>query len=125
MERLEMVKEILKRVNTDPIFNQRAEETLEEAGITRELAEITKKKYEAEKEYNKATLKEIEVARQEKVPATLIKDVVKSRLAEKLFEVRILETKEAYILNRLRNERSNVEILRTILSYKKEEMKDL
>ena len=35
------------------------------------------------------------------------------------------ETKEAYILNRLRNERSNVEILRTILSYKKEEMKDL
>ena len=87
--------------------------------LTRELAEITKKKYEAEKEYNKATLKEIEVARQEKVPATLIKDVVKSRLAEKLFEVRILETKEAYILNRLRNERSNVEILRTILSYKK------
>ena len=78
--------------------------------LTRELAEITKKKYEAEKEYNKATL---------------IKDVVKSRLAEKLFEVRILETKEAYILNRLRNERSNVEILRTILSYKKEEMKDL
>ena len=125
MERLEMVKEILKRVNTDPIFNQRAEETLEEAGVTRELAEITKKKYEVEKEYNKATLKEIEVARQEKVPATLIKDVVKSRLAEKLFEVRILETKEAYILNRLRNERSNVEILRTILSYKKEEMKDL
>ena len=93
--------------------------------LTRELAEITKKKYEAEKEYNKATLKEIEVARQEKVPATLIKYVVKSRLAEKLFELRILETKETYILNRLRNERSNVEILRTILSYKKEEMKDL
>ena len=93
--------------------------------LTKELAEITRKKCEVEEGYNKATLKEIEVARQEKVPATLIKDVVKSRLAEKLFEVRILETKEAYILNRLRNERSNVEILRTILSYKKEEMKDL
>jgi hypothetical protein len=53
MERLEMVKEILKRVNTDPIFNQRAEETLEEAGITREeymrYVDIAKKIYESEK----------------------------------------------------------------------------
>ena len=52
MERLEMVKEILKRVNTDPIFNQRAEETIEEAGITREeymrYVDIAKKIYESE-----------------------------------------------------------------------------
>ena len=54
MERLEMVKEILKRVNTDPIFNQRAEETLEEVGITREeymrYADIAKRLYESENE---------------------------------------------------------------------------
>ena len=52
MERLEMIKEILKRVNTDPIFNQRAEETLEEAGITREeymrYVDIAKKIYDSE-----------------------------------------------------------------------------
>ena len=84
--------------------------------LTRELAEITKKKYEAEKEYNKATLKEIEVARQEKVPATLIKDVVKSRLAEKLFEVRILETKEAYILNGLRKDGPQYFYVRPLIS---------
>ena len=52
MERLEMVKEILKRVKTDPIFNQRSEESLEEAGITREeymrYVDMAKKIYENE-----------------------------------------------------------------------------
>ena len=93
--------------------------------LTKELAEVTKEKSIAEKEYNIETEKQIERARAEKIQATLIKDIVKARMAEKYFKVRILEVKETYILNRLRNERSNIEILRTILSYKKEEMKDL
>ena len=52
MERLEMVKEILKRVNTDPIFNRRTKKTLKESGVTREeymrYVDIAKKIYESE-----------------------------------------------------------------------------
>ncbi len=94
-------------------------------GLTKELAEITKEKCIAEKEYSIEKEKQIERARAEKIQAVLINDVVKSRMAESFFKIRILEVKETYILNRLRNERSNVEVLRTMLSYKKEEMKDL
>ena len=102
---------------------QLAKKDLDE--LTKELAEISRDKCVAEKEYNIEKEKQIERARAEKIQAVLINDIVKSRMAEKYFKIRILEVKETYILNRLRNERSNVEILRTILSYKKEEMKDL
>ena len=64
--------------------------------LTKELAEVTKEKSIAEKEYNIETEKQIERARAEKIQSTLIKDVVKARMAEKYFKVRILEVKETF-----------------------------
>ena len=93
--------------------------------LTRELATVSKERCELERKCNKENEIQIEKARAEKIQATLIKEVAKSRMADLLFELRILEVKETYFLNLLRNERSQNEILRTMLSYKKEEMKDL
>lgn len=75
--------------------------------------------------YNKALAIEIEKARQEKIQATLIKDIVKSRMADIIFEIQLADTKVEYLKNKLRNERENVKVQITLLSYKKEEMKNL
>ena len=52
MERLNEVKEILQRVNTDPLFNENIKDTLEEHGVTEEdfrrWVDIAKKIYESE-----------------------------------------------------------------------------
>ena len=54
MERLNEIKEILHRVNTDPLFNENIKGTLEEYGVTREeyirYVDIAKKIYESEME---------------------------------------------------------------------------
>ena len=52
MERLNEIKEILHRVNTDPLFDENIKGTLEEHGVTREeymrYVDIAKKIYESE-----------------------------------------------------------------------------
>ena len=91
--------------------------------LTIQLANSSKERNAKELEYNKKIQVEIERARQEGIQATLIKDVVKSRLADLIFEINMATSKETFFNNRLNDERSNIEILRTILSYKKETIK--
>ena len=91
--------------------------------LTIQLANSSKEKNAKELEYNKKIQVEIERARQEGIQATLIKDVVKSRLADLIFEINMATSKETFFNNRLKDERSNIEILRTILSYQKETLK--
>ena len=91
--------------------------------LTIQLANASKERNAKELEYNKKIQVEIERARQEGIQATLIKDVVKSRLADLIFEINIATSKETFFNNRLKDERSNIEILRTILSYQKETIK--
>lgn len=91
--------------------------------LTIQLANASKERNTKELEYNKRIQVEIEKARQEGIQATLIKDVVKSRLAELMFELNMAASKEAFYNNRLKDERANIEILRTILSYQKEQIK--
>ena len=91
--------------------------------LTIQLANSSKEKNAKELEYNKKIQVEIERARQEGIQATLIKDVVKSRLADLIFEINMATSKETFFNNRLKDERSNIEILRTILSYQKETIK--
>ena len=91
--------------------------------LTIQLANASKERNTKELEYNKKIQVEIEKARQEGIQATLIKDIVKSRLAELMFEMNMAASKEAFFNNRLKDERSNIEILRTILSYQKETIK--
>lgn len=75
--------------------------------------------------YNKALAIEIEKARQEKIQVTLIKDIVKGRMADIIFEVQLADTKVEYLKNKLKNERENCNSLRTMISFGKEEMKNL
>ena len=91
--------------------------------LTIQLANASKERNAKELEYNKKIQVEIERARQEGIQATLIKDVVKSRLADLIFEINMATSKETFFNNRLKDERSNIEILRTILSYQKETIK--
>lgn len=103
-------------------------QTLEESKktldqLTIQLANSSKERNAKELEYNKKIQVEIERARQEGIQATLIKDVVKSRLADLIFEINMATSKETFFNNRLKDERSNIEILRTILSYQKETIK--
>lgn len=91
--------------------------------LTIQLANSSKERNAKELEYNKKIQVEIERARQEGIQATLIKDVVKSRLADLIFEINMATSKETFFNNRLKDERSNIEILRTILSYQKETIK--
>lgn len=91
--------------------------------LTIQLANSSKERNAKELEYNKKIQVEIERARQEGIQATLIKDVVKSRLADLIFEMNMATSKETFFNNRLKDERSNIEILRTILSYQKETIK--
>ena len=103
-------------------------QTLEESKktldqLTIQLANSSKERNAKELEYNKKIQVEIERARQEGIQATLIKDVVKSRLADLIFEMNMATSKETFFNNRLKDERSNIEILRTILSYQKETIK--
>ena len=91
--------------------------------LTIQLANWSKERNAKELEYNKKIQVEIERARQERIQATLIKDVVKSRLADLIFEINMATSKETFFNNRLKDERSNIEILRTILSYQKETIK--
>ena len=91
--------------------------------LTIQLANSSKERNAKELEYNKKIQIEIERARQEGIQATLIKDVVKSRLADLIFEMNMATSKETFFNNRLKDERSNIEILRTILSYQKETIK--
>ena len=91
--------------------------------LTIQLANSSKERNAKELEYNKKIQIEIERARQEGIQATLIKDVVKSRLADLIFEINMATSKETFFNNRLKDERSNIEILRTILSYQKETIK--
>ena len=103
-------------------------QTLEESKktldqLTIQLANSSKERNAKELEYNKKIQIEIERARQEGIQATLIKDVVKSRLADLIFEINMATSKETFFNNRLKDERSNIEILRTILSYQKETIK--
>ena len=103
-------------------------QTLEESKktldqLTIQLANSSKERNAKELEYNKKIQVEIEKARQEGIQATLIKDVVKSRLADLISEINMATSKETFFNNRLKDERSNIEILRTILSYQKETIK--
>ena len=91
--------------------------------LTIQLANSSKERNAKELEYNKKIQIEIERARQEGIQATLIKDVVKSRLADLIFEMNMATSKETFFNNRLKDERANIEILRTILSNKKETIK--
>ena len=91
--------------------------------LTIQLANSSKERNAKELEYNKKIQVEIERARQEGIQATLIKDVVKSRLADLIFEINMATSKETFFNNRLKDERSNIELLRTILSYQKETIK--
>ena len=91
--------------------------------LTIQLANSSKERNAKELEYNKKIQVEIERARQEGIQTTLIKDVVKSRLADLIFEINMATSKETFFNNRLKDERSNIEILRTILSYQKETIK--
>ena len=91
--------------------------------LTIQLANSSKERNAKELEYNKKIQVEIERARQEGIQATLIKEVVKSRLADLIFEINMATSKETFFNNRLKDERSNIEILRTILSYQKETIK--
>ena len=91
--------------------------------LTIQLANASKERNTKELEYNKRIQIEIEKARQEGIQATLIKDIVKSRLAELIFELNMAASKEVFFNNRLKDERANIEILRTILSYQKEQIK--
>ena len=91
--------------------------------LTIQLANSSKERNAKELEYNKKIQVEIERARQEGIQATLIKDAVKSRLADLIFEINMATSKETFFNNRLKDERSNIEILRTILSYQKETIK--
>ena len=91
--------------------------------LTIQLANSSKERNAKELEYNKKIQVEIERARQEGIQATLRKDVVKSRLADLIFEINMATSKETFFNNRLKDERSNIEILRTILSYQKETIK--
>ena len=91
--------------------------------LTIQPANSSKERNAKELEYNKKIQVEIERARQEGIQATLIKDVVKSRLADLIFEINMATSKETFFNNRLKDERSNIEILRTILSYQKETIK--
>ena len=91
--------------------------------LTIQLANSSKERNAKELEYNKKIQVEIERARQEGIQATLIKDVVKSRLADLIFGMNMATSKETFFNNRLKDERSNIEILRTILSYQKETIK--
>ena len=91
--------------------------------LTIQLANSSKERNAKELEYNKKIQVEIERARQEGIQATMIKDVVKSRLADLIFEINMATSKETFFNNRLKDERSNIEILRTILSYQKETIK--
>ena len=91
--------------------------------LTIQLANSSKERNAKELEYNKKIQVEIERARQEGIQETLIKDVVKSRLADLIFEINMATSKETFFNNRLKDERSNIEILRTILSYQKETIK--
>ena len=91
--------------------------------LTIQLANSSKERNAKELEYNKKIQVEIERARQEGIQATLIKDVVKSRLADLIFEINMATSKETFFNNRLKDERSNIEILRTLLSYQKETIK--
>lgn len=93
--------------------------------LTKELANCSKDRAEKERIFNKSLTVEIERARQEKIQATLIKDIVKGRLSDLIFARDIAEAKEEYIKNRLRDERSMSENLRSMLSYTKEQMKIL
>ena len=91
--------------------------------LTIQLANSSKERNAKELEYNKKIQVEIERARQEGIQATLIKDVVKSRLADLIFKINMATSKETFFNNRLKDERANIEILRTILSYQKETIK--
>ena len=91
--------------------------------LTIQLANASKERNTKELEYNKKIQVEIEKARQEGIQATLIKDIVKSRLAELMFEMNMAASKETFFNNRLKDERENSKILITLLSFKKEEMK--
>ena len=91
--------------------------------LTIQLANSSKERNAKELEYNKKIQVEIERARQEGIQATLIKDVVKSRLADLIFEINMATSKETFFNNRLKDERENSKILITLLSFKKEEMK--
>ena len=85
--------------------------------LTIQLANASKERNTKELKYNKKIQVEIEKARQEGIQATLIKDIVKSRLAELLFEMNMAASKETFFNNRLKHARANVDTLRTILSY--------
>ena len=100
---------------------EKSKKTLDQ--LTIQLANSSKERNAKELEYNKKIQVEIERARQEGIQATLIKDVVKSRLADLIFEINMATSKETFFNNRLKDERSNIEILRTILSYQKETIK--
>ena len=91
--------------------------------LTTQLATISKEKAEKEREYNRELEIQTEKARQEKIQAALIKEIVKGRMADLIFEVTLLEVKENYVLNMLRNERLAQENMRSILVYKREELK--
>ena len=84
--------------------------------LTIQLANSSKERNAKEIGYNKKIQVEIERARQEEIQATLIKDVIKSRLADLIFEINMATSKETFFNNRLKDERSNIENLRTILS---------
>ena len=91
--------------------------------LTIQLVNSSKERNAKELEYNKKIQVEIEKERQEGIQATLIQDVVKSRLADLIFEINMATSKETFFNNRLKDERSNIEILRTILSYQNETIK--
>ena len=93
--------------------------------LTIQLANASKERNTKELEYNKRIQVEIEKARQEGIQVTLIKDIVKSRLAELMFELNMAASKEIFYNNRLKDERENSKILITLLSFKKEEMNNV
>ena len=85
--------------------------------LTIQLANASKERNTKELEYNKKIQVEIEKARQEGIQATLIKDIVKSRLAELMFELNMAASKETFFNNRLKDERENSKILITLLRF--------
>ena len=91
--------------------------------LTIELANTSKNKANIEREYNRRLELELEKARQEKIQMAIVKEIVKSRMADLIFEIHMIEAKENYLLNKIRNERSNADILRSIFAFKREELK--
>ena len=67
--------------------------------LTIQLANSSKERNAKELEYNKKIRVEIERARQEGIQATLIKDVVKSRLADLIFEINMATSKETFFIH--------------------------